>query len=290
MKVLDFGLAKATEPARDSVARSGNVADDHLARPPSPRLRRAGNDGGGDDSRHGGLHVAGAGPREKRRQAFRHLGVRAGPLRMLTGRAAFAGDTITHVLAAIVTREPDWTTLPATTPASVRRLLARCLEKDSKCPLRDIGEARFEIEESTARGPGQRGSLSRLLPRPDPARLAPLAHTSRRSPGHWRESRWGRSPSAPWWLLESGHARAWPKRARSACRSSTPRALKSPRPRFRRTAGSWRIAHDEATACRCFGSANWPAVNRSLCPGPRMPSCPSGRRILATWGSSLACP
>ena len=58
---------------------------------------------------------------------------------MLVGRTAFAGDTITDVLAAVLTREPDWTALAATTPASIKRLLVRCLEKDPKRRLRDIG-------------------------------------------------------------------------------------------------------------------------------------------------------
>ena len=48
---------------------------------------------------------------------------------MLTGRAGFGGETITDVLAAVVSREPDWTALPAATPASIKRLLARCLKK-----------------------------------------------------------------------------------------------------------------------------------------------------------------
>jgi Tol biopolymer transport system component len=65
---------------------------------------------------------------------------------MLTGRAAFALDTVTDTLAAIIEREPDWTPLPATTPAGVRRVLLRCLEKDSKRRLRDIADARFELD------------------------------------------------------------------------------------------------------------------------------------------------
>jgi eukaryotic-like serine/threonine-protein kinase len=67
---------------------------------------------------------------------------------MLAGRTAFAGDTITDVLAAVLTREPDWTALPATTPASIKRLLVRCVERDPKRRLRDIGDARLEIEEA----------------------------------------------------------------------------------------------------------------------------------------------
>src|SRR5262249_2704856 len=51
---------------------------------------------------------------------------------MLTGRAPFAGDTISDTLAAILEREPDPTMLPADTPVPIRRLLRRCLEKDHK--------------------------------------------------------------------------------------------------------------------------------------------------------------
>jgi eukaryotic-like serine/threonine-protein kinase len=64
---------------------------------------------------------------------------------MLSGRQLYAGDTITDVLAGIVTREPDWRMLPTGTPRAVRRLLARCLEKDPKQRLRDIGEARIAL-------------------------------------------------------------------------------------------------------------------------------------------------
>src|SRR5438067_4380882 len=51
---------------------------------------------------------------------------------MLTGRAAFAGATVSDTIARILEREPDWTTLPAGTPDGVKRLLARCLEKDPR--------------------------------------------------------------------------------------------------------------------------------------------------------------
>jgi Tol biopolymer transport system component len=88
---------------------------------------------------------------------------------MLAGRTAFAGDTITDVLAAVLTREPDWTALPATTPASIRRLLVRCLEKDPKRRLRDIGDARLEIED-TIRSP--MGDTSPVATAP---RVRPLA-------------------------------------------------------------------------------------------------------------------
>jgi hypothetical protein len=67
---------------------------------------------------------------------------------MLTGRHLFGGDTVTDVIAAVVTREPDWTALPANTPPAIRRLLRRCLQKDPARRLRDAADARLEIEEA----------------------------------------------------------------------------------------------------------------------------------------------
>ncbi|MGH7342817.1 MAG: hypothetical protein ACREKH_20225, partial [Candidatus Rokuibacteriota bacterium] len=69
---------------------------------------------------------------------------------MLTGRATFRGETISDTIAAILGREPDWSALPGTTPASVRRLLLRCLDKDAARRFRDVGDARHEIEETLA--------------------------------------------------------------------------------------------------------------------------------------------
>src|SRR5436190_20993488 len=69
---------------------------------------------------------------------------------MLTGRPAFAGDTIADTIAAILERESDLSKLPATTPPGVRRLLQRCLAKDPKRRLRDIGDADFDDVGSTA--------------------------------------------------------------------------------------------------------------------------------------------
>jgi eukaryotic-like serine/threonine-protein kinase len=64
---------------------------------------------------------------------------------MLTGNVAFAGDTVSDTIAKILEREPDWRALPAATPANIRRLLQRCLKKNSTHRLRDIGDARIEI-------------------------------------------------------------------------------------------------------------------------------------------------
>ncbi|OFW24094.1 MAG: hypothetical protein A3H97_18355 [Acidobacteria bacterium RIFCSPLOWO2_02_FULL_65_29] len=73
---------------------------------------------------------------------------------MLTGRAAFARETVSDTIAAILEREPDWTALPAATPPSVTHLLRRCLDKDPHHRLRDIGDARVEMNDS-ASSPGE---------------------------------------------------------------------------------------------------------------------------------------
>jgi serine/threonine protein kinase len=64
---------------------------------------------------------------------------------MLTGQRAFAGETVTDVMAAVVSRAPDWSALPDGVPGSIEQLLRRCLEKDHRLRLRDIGEARVTL-------------------------------------------------------------------------------------------------------------------------------------------------
>jgi serine/threonine protein kinase len=70
---------------------------------------------------------------------------------MLVGRAAFAGETTTDILAAIVGSGPDWSALPSSTPAVIQRLLRRCLTKHPKERLRDIGDARNRNRRSSNR-------------------------------------------------------------------------------------------------------------------------------------------
>jgi serine/threonine protein kinase len=66
---------------------------------------------------------------------------------MLTAKKAFPADTVAETLAAVLKNEPDWSQLPSSTPALVRVLLHRCLQKDPKQRLRDIGDARISLEE-----------------------------------------------------------------------------------------------------------------------------------------------
>ena len=65
---------------------------------------------------------------------------------MLTGTRLFAADSVPETLGLIFSREPDLTTLPTATPARVRTLIARCLVKDPRQRLRDIGEARLALD------------------------------------------------------------------------------------------------------------------------------------------------
>ncbi len=70
---------------------------------------------------------------------------------MLTGSAAFQGETIGEILAEVFKADPDWTRLPDATPEGIRRLLRRCLQKDAALRLRDAGDARIEIHEVQSR-------------------------------------------------------------------------------------------------------------------------------------------
>jgi hypothetical protein len=67
---------------------------------------------------------------------------------MLTGKGPFVGNTIADILASVLRTEPELKALPASTPASILRLVKRCLEKDRKKRLPDIGVARLEIDEA----------------------------------------------------------------------------------------------------------------------------------------------
>ncbi len=74
---------------------------------------------------------------------------------MLSGHRPFGGETPSDVIASVLSVEPDWTALPKAMPARVRELLGSCLRKDLSRRLRDIGDARIEIDQSLAEiGPG----------------------------------------------------------------------------------------------------------------------------------------
>src|SRR6266508_575740 len=66
---------------------------------------------------------------------------------MLTGRRAYEGETVTDVIANVVHADPAWDALPRETPRRIRDLLRRCLQKEAAKRLRDIGDARLEVDD-----------------------------------------------------------------------------------------------------------------------------------------------
>ncbi|HXQ25320.1 MAG TPA: protein kinase [Candidatus Acidoferrales bacterium] len=84
---------------------------------------------------------------------------------MLTGKMAFSGESVTDTLAAVIKEEPDWSQLPAATPVRVRVLLQRCLQKDPKQRLRDIGDARISLDEVLSGAPQDASFEAAAAPR-----------------------------------------------------------------------------------------------------------------------------
>jgi serine/threonine-protein kinase len=78
-------------------------------------------------------------------------------MEMLTGRPLYTGETVSEILAAVIRDQPDIGCLPAGTPAAIRGLAQRCLDKDPQKGLRDIGEARIAIDRTLAGEPAEAG-------------------------------------------------------------------------------------------------------------------------------------
>ena len=136
VKILDFGLAKAL----DVDAASGPVDLSH-----SPTLTYQATMQGvilGTAAYMSPEQAAGK-PVDKRSDIWA-FGVVL--WEMLTGSKLFAADSLPETLADVLRREIDLDALPPTTPVAMRRLLSRCLERDPKRRLRDIGEARLALE------------------------------------------------------------------------------------------------------------------------------------------------
>jgi Tol biopolymer transport system component len=152
VKVLDFGLAKAMEPA---CAQGTSAGQAHTSMSPtltSPALMT----GVGTI-----LGTAAYMAPEQAKGTFvdKRVDIWAFGVvlhEMLTGQHLFTADTIPETLAHVMTRTADLGTLPPTTPRRVRDLIARCLEKDPRKRLRDIGEARIALDEGAQGGPLER--------------------------------------------------------------------------------------------------------------------------------------
>jgi eukaryotic-like serine/threonine-protein kinase len=132
VKVLDFGLAKESAPGQrpapteitDGGTREGTVIGTAAYMSPEQARGR---------------------PVDKRTDIWSFGCVL---YEMLTGRRAFPGATFTDIVVAVIEHEPDWTALPASTPPNIVRLLEHCLTKDAKHRLRDIGDARLELDDA----------------------------------------------------------------------------------------------------------------------------------------------
>ncbi|MEO5894462.1 MAG: protein kinase [Vicinamibacterales bacterium] len=158
VKVLDFGLAKATAaPVGASLTGGG---PQHSPTFTSPAMTQMGM--------ILGTAAYMAPEQAKGRVVDRRADIWAFGCvvyEMLTAKRAFPGEDITDTLAAIVRAEPDWTALPAATPASLRRLLRRCLEKDARQRLSSMGDARLDLNErEDPQTTAPAGSLRRSIP------------------------------------------------------------------------------------------------------------------------------
>ena len=154
-KVLDFGLAKAME------ATPGAASAADLARSPtlmnSPTLTAV---RGTQIGMILGTAAYMAPEQAKGKTVDKRADIWAFGVvlfEMLTGRPLFGGETVSETIAEVLKQEIDFTKLPAGLPASVGRLLRRCLERDPQRRLRDIGEARLLIEGALAGEPEAAG-------------------------------------------------------------------------------------------------------------------------------------
>ncbi len=160
VKVLDFGLAKLAGAGSEPDDRSGRLPPE-LTRSPTittPAVTSV------------GVILGTAAYMSPEQARGRTVDKRADVwafgcvfYEMLTGRRAFDGESVTDTIGAVIHKEPDWEALDANTPVYVRNVLRRCLEKDPKQRLRDIGDARlalagaFDIPEAGAPNTPQRG-------------------------------------------------------------------------------------------------------------------------------------
>ena len=138
VKVLDFGLAKTLD--RPANALGGSAAM-------SPTVSIGTTEAGiilGTAAYMSPEQATGK-PADRRSDLWA-FGVVV--LEMLTGRSAFSGETVSDVLASVLKSEPDWSALPPDTPASIRRLLRRCLEKEPRRRLESASDARLEIDDA----------------------------------------------------------------------------------------------------------------------------------------------
>jgi Tol biopolymer transport system component len=146
VKVLDFGLAKAMDPVNGVESRA-NPAN-------SPTFTA--------HATQVGLILGTAAymaPEQARGKAIdKRVDIWAFGVvlfEMLTGRQAFDGDTISEIMASVMKDDPEWSRLPPGLPPQVLRVLRRCLVKDPRQRLRDIGDARLLLDDAEVPAPSR---------------------------------------------------------------------------------------------------------------------------------------
>ncbi len=153
VKVLDFGLAKAMDPAGSAPAMSQSPTIT------TPAMTQAGIILG--TAAYMSPEQARGKPVDKRTDIWAFGCIL---YEMLTGVRAFAGDQVSDTLAFVITKEPAWSALPESTPATIRRLLRRCLTKDRRQRLSDFADARLEIAEVGAEQGAEISSMAATSP------------------------------------------------------------------------------------------------------------------------------
>ncbi len=159
VKVLDFGLARAVDPPPSSLTGAQSPTITASSRTQVGVI--AGTPAYMSPEQAAGQSI-------DRRTDIWAFGVVLHE--MLTGERVFAGESMTHVLAAVLRADPNWAKLPPETPASIRRLLRRCLDKDRKQRLDSAAAVRLELREAlaapeveTPRAPAARRSLAPIV-------------------------------------------------------------------------------------------------------------------------------
>ena len=185
VKVLDFGLAKAFQP---------DASDRSLSASPTISLTAAATQMGMviGTAAYMAPEQAKGRPVDKRADVWAFGAVL---FEMLTGARVFAAGDVSDTLAYVLTKEIDWTTLPADTPPALGRLLRRCLVRDPKRRLRDIGDALLDLDDpgppSASETPADVASPTgpAVWQRPLPVGIALLAALAVGALGTWSLSR-----------------------------------------------------------------------------------------------------
>jgi hypothetical protein len=138
VKVLDFGLAKAMETVtnRGALVNAPTFTSPQMITHAGVLLGTAG---------YMSPEQARGKPGDKRIDIWAFGCVL---FEMLTGKKAFEGETLTDTMVAILEKEPDWQGLPRETPAAVQAVIAKCLRKDPSRRLRDVADARLELDDA----------------------------------------------------------------------------------------------------------------------------------------------